>query len=468
MRIKASIAAVAVLTALGAGLLAFDAAFAQVQPPPGFYQSYPQYQPQPQRRGLLDLLFGPRQQTPSAPRSQSSAPRRPAASVPAPAITVEPVPKDPDARQILLVGDFVAGGLASGLEQSFAEEAKLAVVDRSNANSGIVRDDYYDWGARLPEILQELKPDIVVMVIGSNDRQQVTIAGTRLQPRTEPWDKVYAERIDGLVRTLRTSGRPFFWVSAPPMPSTSASRDMAYFNELYKARVTAAGGHYVDVWDGFTDENGRFITSGPDVDGQRRALRSNDGVNFTRAGRLKLAFYVEREMRSQTGIGAGSIDLLAAVGQPGHVEIGPDGTQRLVGPVISLADPLPGASAELAGTIQPIDVGLRIRPDTEVFGVQDPFASAPVGAARSSGARVSEDELVEPLLAAPSDAGSAQYMLIVKGTSLPAVPARADDFTWPPPRVTVPMQQPVPAPVADAAPLATPVAPDGDPEGAVN
>ncbi len=356
---------------------------------------------QQQRRGLFEMLFGPRfvqpgppppggflqppppQQVPRAQRRRNTAPAEPA--VP----TVEIVEKAPDAKKILVVGDFVAGGLAWGLDQMFAEEPKLAVVERSNGSSGLVRDDYYDWNGELLGILNEEKPDIVVVALGSNDRQQIRGEGGRLAPRSEPWQKEYVARIAAMADTLKVYGRPFFWMGAPPMRQSSALRDMAYLNELYQPAVTAAGGHFVDIWGGFTNEEGKYISSGPDVEGQLRGLRSGDGINFTRAGRLKLAFYVEREIRRQTGLGAGAVDLLASTDQQSQIEIGPDGEKRLVGPVISLSDPLPGASSALAG--------------------------AP-------------DEAAKP----DAETETPQYLMIVKGTALPVVGGRADDFTWPP------------------------------------
>jgi hypothetical protein len=204
-----------------------------------------------------------------------------------------------------------------------------------------------------------------------------------------------------MAETLKVFGRPFFWVGAPPMRKTSAMRDMAYLNDLYQPPVTAAGGHFVDIWGGFTNEDGRYISSGPDVGGQLRALRSGDGINFTRAGRLKLAFYVEREIRRQTGIGTGAVDLLASTDQKSQIEIGPDGKKRLVGPVISLSDPLPGASDMLAGG-----------PDEEP----------------------------------PRPGDTPQYLMIVKGVALPLVNGRADDFTWPPrPRAAAAAPEPAQA-----------------------
>lgn len=58
-----------------------------------------------------------------------------------------------------------------------------------------------------------------------------------------------------------------------------------------------AGIVYIDVWDGFVDENGKYSNYGPDYEGQTRRLRSSDGVFFTKYGALKLAHYVERDLR---------------------------------------------------------------------------------------------------------------------------------------------------------------------------
>lgn len=346
----------------------------------GFFQMLfgPRFGQPPQQRQQRGLFGGPQQP------QQQVAPPRPA-EPPMPAVVV--TPKDPDAKKVLMVGDFVAGGLAWGLEQTFADEPKLLVVDRSENASGLVRNDYYDWNARLLEILNEEKPDIVVVALGSNDRQQMRVDNARLAPRTDEWQAAYQTRIATMAETLKVYGRPFFWMGAPPMRQSSALRDMAYLNDLYKPAVTAAGGYFVDIWGGFTNENEQYISSGPDIEGQLRALRSGDGINFTRAGRLKMAFYVEREMRRQTGIGTGAVDLLASIDQQSQIEIGPDGQKRLVGPVISLSDPLPGASDMLAG------------------GPHE-----------------------EPL----AEGETPQYLMIVKGEALPAVAGRADDFAWPP------------------------------------
>src|SRR5204863_10211629 len=72
--------------------------------------------------------------------------------------------------------------------------------------------------------------------------------------------------------------------------------DLLFLDALYRDGAGKAGITYVDVWDGFVDEGGRFMQRGPDFEGQPRKLRSDDGVFFTKAGARKLAHYVEREV----------------------------------------------------------------------------------------------------------------------------------------------------------------------------
>jgi hypothetical protein len=101
----------------------------------------------------------------------------------------------------------------------------------------------------------------------------------------------------------RTSGsyasiarNPAIWVGLPSQRGPKATVDSSYLNELYRSRAERAGIIYVDVWDGFVDEAGKFSPQGPDYQGQIRRLRTSDGIHFTKYGARKLALYVEREI----------------------------------------------------------------------------------------------------------------------------------------------------------------------------
>ena len=110
--------------------------------------------------------------------------------------------------------------------------------------------------------------------------------------------------------------------SAVPRPAPMSS----YLNELYRSRAEKAGIAYVDIWDGFVDEAGRYSPQGPDFEGQIRRLRTGDGVYFTKFGARKLAHYVEREIQRTINNRGMSVAL------PVPVDVAPQAPSKPGGP----------------------------------------------------------------------------------------------------------------------------------------
>jgi len=203
--------------------------------------------------------------------------------------------------------------------------------------------------------------------------------------REKRWDDLYREKIDEMIGVLKAKGVPVLWVGLPAVRGVKATADTAFLDTLYRDAAGKAGITYVDVWDGFVDEAGRFLQQGPDFEGQIRKLRSSDGVYFTRAGALKLAHYVERELNR----------LLAARSAP----------------IVLPTEPaIPDANA---------------RPDQPaprpLAGPIIPLVASSVGTDQLLGAPGSRQVAI--------DAQAAR--LLINGEPLPAPAGRADDFAWP-------------------------------------
>jgi len=283
-----------------------------------------QEQPRAERRTLFDLLFRRNRREEVAPprervrrpaaRTTRSSPA-PAARAPAPA----KVEKLADARVVLVVGDFMGGGLAEGLDTAFSENPAIRVVQRTNGSSGFVRDDYYDWPGQIGPILDEEKPAVVAVMLGSNDRQQIMIDGTRENVRSDAWTKEYEARIRALAKSIRDRGLPLVWVGLPSFKAGTMTADMLAFNDIYRSVSEEVGGEFVDIWDGFVDENGAFSQTGPDINGQRVRLRAADGINLTAAGKRKIAFYTERPLSR----------ILGSATAPGVAALAPEGMQAM-------------------------------------------------------------------------------------------------------------------------------------------
>ena len=267
-------------------------------------------------RTIFDLLFGPKKAQPQQqyeqPKPQRARPAKPkrapkatpaarSAPAPAPQPEVNFVEKKPDAKKVLVVGDFIGNGLAEGLDVAFAANPDLRIVSRINGSSGFVRDDHFDWPASIGKILEEEKPAAVVVMIGSNDRQAITAKGQSLAARSPEWTAEYQSRVSKFMKEITDKKYPLIWVGQPPFRPRGMSQDMLALNEIYRTTSEKAGAKFVDVWDGFVDEEGNFSQTGFDINGQTARLRGNDGINTTTAGKRKLAFYAEKPLKALFG-----------------------------------------------------------------------------------------------------------------------------------------------------------------------
>jgi len=203
--------------------------------------------------------------------------------------------------------------------------------------------------------------------------------------RDERWVELYSKKIDEMIAVLKAKGVPVLWVGLPAVRGAKATADMLFLDSLYREASAKAGITYVDVWDGFVDEAGRFLQQGPDFEGQIRRLRSYDGVFFTKPGARKLAHYVEREITRLLASRSGPIALPSEPATPD-------------------ANALPGQPAPrpLAGPILPL-------------------VASSVGTDQLLGGPGSRPAAVDALVA----------RTLVKGEPLAAPAGRADDFAWP-------------------------------------
>jgi hypothetical protein len=246
--------------------------------------------------------------------------------------------------------------------------------------------------------------------------------------RTDRWAEVYGRRINETVAALKSKGVPVFWVGLPAVRGTKSTADMVYLNDLYRGRAEKAGAIYIDVWDGFVDEAGKYSNFGPDFEGQVRRLRSNDGVHFTKYGARKLAHYVERELRRYMSNRALQISLPSGPVTPAPADA-KSKVRPLAGPVMPLtttpanSDELLGGSG--TGTAHGDVIATRVlvkgEPVVAPAGRADdfawprggnanstpPVAAAPEGAAASASAYTEPEPTAAEKKAAVQKAGSA-------------------------------------------------------------
>ncbi len=297
----------------------------------------------------------------------------------------------PPTSTVVVVGDAMADWLGYGLDEIYADQPETGVARKIRATAGLVRYDAknetLDWPQTIKDALADERPNAIVVMLGLNDRlplrnstsprpasertgvasqganqaarqtqtaapadktttpadteapldaavprdAQPPVPGASYDFHTDQWAGLYAKRIDAMIAALKSRGVPVVWVGLPAIRGTKSSSDTSYLDELYRERAERAGIIYVDVWDGFVDDQGRYAMRGPDFEGQTRQLRTADGLYFTKAGAVKLASYVDRELRRVMSNYVAPVALPSPETKSGPADARPD-----VGPVLPL------------------------------------------------------------------------------------------------------------------------------------
>jgi uncharacterized protein len=168
--------------------------------------------------------------------------------------------------------------------------------------------------------------------------------------RDERWVELYTRKIEEMIAVMKSKGVPVLWVGLPAVRGAKATSDALFLDSLYREAAGKAGITYVDVWDGFVDEAGRFLQQGPDFEGQIRRLRSYDGVYFTKPGARKLAHYVEREITRLLASRSAPIALPSEPATPdANAQPGQPAPRPLAGPILPLVASSVGTDQLLGG-----------------------------------------------------------------------------------------------------------------------
>ena len=231
----------------------------------------------------LPALSGPRGPAQSQTRERRA---RNAAPPPREVVAVE---KAPDAKRALVIGDFMAAALAKGLAEAYRENPNVVVID---AKQRLVRpraQRLFTTGRRkLPEIVSEQKPDAILVMIGANDRQAIDGDPLELRQRRMAHRLYRARR--------RACGRAEGDRQADPLGRSRAGRPerhvarLQHFNGIVREQLDAKGVRFVDMWNGFADEEGKYVSVGPDVRGQSVQLqrRRRPELHARRAAQARL------------------------------------------------------------------------------------------------------------------------------------------------------------------------------------
>lgn len=247
-------------------------------------------------------------------KPQAAAPAATGVLTPAvaPAVAPTPAPTGPRPRKgdrfkVLVLGDSMAAtDFGRELEARLDKHKKVRCDRRGKSATGLARPDYFDWMAEGERRVARHNPDLVVVIIGGNDGQDLKpkATGRRVFWNSDKWTGAYQERLLQFSKVLMAGGRRLVWIELPAMDHSSLEKKLEIIRRVQKQTLATLGDEasYLATKPWFYQ--GDALLKRVKVKGYKQAqvLRQDDGIHFTVPGSRYFANRVYPKILATLGL----------------------------------------------------------------------------------------------------------------------------------------------------------------------
>lgn len=196
------------------------------------------------------------------------------------------VPTSADPLRVLVAGDSLSGHLGPSVSNALAGTPSTIALDE-HVGTGLARPDVVDWPTELTRDMTNLRPEVVVLIFGGNDNQDLRTADGWIPiTHVAEWKAEYQRRVAQLMDIVAKPGVSVYWIGLPVMNRPSLQAVVPTINRMIKAEADARPHQvtFVDPNPAVTRPDGRFTTFLPTGGGRKVQVRENDGVHPTAIG----------------------------------------------------------------------------------------------------------------------------------------------------------------------------------------
>jgi hypothetical protein len=200
--------------------------------------------------------------------------------------------------KLLLVGDSLGNNLGYGMIPQLSGYKTLKFVLRAKASTGLSNSWFYNWETNLKSYLRTEKPNIVVVFLGANDRQNMRVGGQILTFGTSKWQAAYGASVARMTKLSTDAGAYVLWVGLPNCKPYNHNKGMELITSIDAKTVSLnPGARYIPLKALTSGANGTY-TQYQYVNGSRQKTRGDDGIHFTANGQDVIGTFAVNRLAS--------------------------------------------------------------------------------------------------------------------------------------------------------------------------
>ncbi len=183
-------------------------------------------------------------------------------------------------------GDSFAGSLGPAMLRALKKTGVVKQTTDARKSTGLARPDVLNWPKHLASYFDQIDPEIVVLMVGGNDAQDMTTADKKtLSSGTPEWKEEYAVRVRAMLDVILKPNRQLIWVGIPVMENKHIQKYVPMANEIVRAEVMKREhATFIDTARTLSGPKGEFLIMQPQPTGRSIQVREADGVHPSTTG----------------------------------------------------------------------------------------------------------------------------------------------------------------------------------------
>jgi uncharacterized protein len=197
---------------------------------------------------------------------------------------------------ILEVGDSLGNDLGWGLARELGHDSHVTLVQGDKSSSGLTTPWFYNWPSKEETLIRQYHPQLVVIMFGGNDEQNLRVDGHVVAFASAPWIVAYTKIVQQIATAATKTGAYVLWVGMPIMGPNGYRQNMVTINSVFASvEATTPGMTYLPTWDLFANKQHQYQDN-ERVNNIPSVLRATDGIHFSYVGENVIATYVTKSI----------------------------------------------------------------------------------------------------------------------------------------------------------------------------